>query len=1127
MDALINSFKSVKPDKDGKISDLNNNILIEALRWIDTVHDFYPVSSTARGEDIREILNKRYDPSDPVNGVKSFMSKISTIAPSSVEEDTEKYYNQKFNTIMVGKKTIDVKNIMESYGVVADAKTFLENNGISDFAEEADLQLSLTDRSGFKDIPKTNFLANVILTFFFGAANKDKNVYFLIDANSGRLDCMFQDIAQASILINVLTIGDSANTKTDDSTGEKESATCGLPDFQNKYKRKTYLQNPYTVPYNKIDQLNPVNSKYEIKSTEFTKDILELWYQSVPGLEFAKQNNASIRFCVKPKDSTDQPWFTEFSILSKGSPNSGASVGTLKKLILILDTNKSKEVKKQEIFKFYKTVNQLNLAKILFEMLDANIDEAVIISFLYDYKRAGDHEQVNSANYLYRHETMPENVILVTGDRLCSLYARLIKQPCIYAHKKYYDMYRYLRGITPEQEKTQAVFLLKNSIETIPTELNAINTTVIKDKLDKLENLITDEWTSDGEELEDKLYALVFKSLKVKIDRLKKQVEEFDTERDKTLESIKSIPILDESSTTDTITASSKALIDNYINFKNKYKEIFDFYSYIDEDVKPDKKKFISDALDYDNKIVKNIQKYFIDFEKGIMVFKTRDNTRIAAKRTFINSLGGEKYNTLIADFIEFINNCNLYIHSEKKDADKIMLESSKIKLEINEKIAEELNKPNIESHPYENYKPVVDKIKQFFEDELKKNVNIEASNIPMDVEEEEAIVPRSQTPRSRSTTPTPRSRTPTPRSRTPTPRSTTPTPRSTTPTPRSTTPTPRSTTPTPRSTTPTPMDIDMDGGASVEADKKFLIKINERIVKKQNEMFKFMKIHLYEWLHNAMDDPKELTILKDEYGLLNTTIKKINEIKKNIFDISELNDFRREESGFDKILNAKDAELKTILTYDDFENILNVRLKYEYFLYYGDVKYLGKENKRQNEILMNGYINPILDQYYGELIELHRSELINAYFEKINDEEPKDQHIKNIYNFIYSECLIYQSNIYKLIYYTESAEERKDKQEITNKKRERERESESERESEETGVPDVDTLLSVERINTAKKQKTYNKSFTTSGGNKKRTRKYKNRHNKKTRQRRKNTRKNRTLKKKRGKGKRTRRISI
>ena len=40
-------------------------------------------------------------------------------------------------------------------------------------------------------------------------------------------------------------------------------------------------------------------------------------------------------------------------------------------------------------------------------------------------------------------------------------------------------------------------------------------------------------------------------------------------------------------------------------------------------------------------------------------------------------------------------------------------------------------------------------------------------------------------------------------------------------------------------------------------------------------------------------------------------------------------------------------------------------------------------------------------------------------------------------------------------------------------------------------------------------------------------TRKYKNRHNKKTRQHRKKTRKNRTLKKKRGKGKRTRRISI
>ena len=48
---MIDNYKKDNPNK----SDI-----IPLLRWIDTIHDFYPINSTARGEDIRGILNVKF-----------------------------------------------------------------------------------------------------------------------------------------------------------------------------------------------------------------------------------------------------------------------------------------------------------------------------------------------------------------------------------------------------------------------------------------------------------------------------------------------------------------------------------------------------------------------------------------------------------------------------------------------------------------------------------------------------------------------------------------------------------------------------------------------------------------------------------------------------------------------------------------------------------------------------------------------------------------------------------------------------------------------------------------------------------------------------------------------------------
>jgi hypothetical protein len=236
-----------------------------------------------------------------------------------------------------------------------------------------------------------------------------------------------------------------------------------------------------------------------------------------------------------------------------------------------------------------------------------------IISFLYDYKRAGDHEQANSANYLYKKGL---NVILLTGDRLCSLYARLINQPCIYIHDGNYDMYRYLQEVSQEQKNEQAKKLLETRRAFILAEIGKVKPDIIK-RLTGLEEDIK-SITHLTDTFEDQLYAYIFASLLEKINKLKEKRKAYADAQTKILVDIaKLIPSEDAAN----VEATIKELNEKYDKFYKEQKELFDFSLYPDDDLKEKKKeKFNSTALDYDNKLVKNILNYFNQFTKKNIV---------------------------------------------------------------------------------------------------------------------------------------------------------------------------------------------------------------------------------------------------------------------------------------------------------------------------------------------------------------------------------------------------------------------------------------------------------------------------------------------------------------------------
>ena len=69
---IVKKFTAI-PSQPHELTSDQNETIIEALRWIDTIHDFFPVNlKNARGEDIRKILSRQFG-----NNISEFLFSIS------------------------------------------------------------------------------------------------------------------------------------------------------------------------------------------------------------------------------------------------------------------------------------------------------------------------------------------------------------------------------------------------------------------------------------------------------------------------------------------------------------------------------------------------------------------------------------------------------------------------------------------------------------------------------------------------------------------------------------------------------------------------------------------------------------------------------------------------------------------------------------------------------------------------------------------------------------------------------------------------------------------------------------------------------------------------------------------
>jgi len=1036
-DLMVQNFQQIPigtPTPDNKMK------IIKALRWFDTIHDFFPVNDkNPRGENIRDILSRRFKTGSGEDfSVAMASTKQMNITPSDVEKQTEKFYHQFFNTTNIGDHVIDVKTITDKYienGEIKSAE-ILQGVGVPPYTKEGDLQLTLSkDRGVFKKEPKaTNFLANVILTFFFGE-DINRDVYFLIDAQAGRMDCMFQDIDQINTLVNVLTIGDSAVTNPNDVTKTKkeDKQDCGVDDQVNKFKRKVYLADPYTIPYNSP---NGLEKKYKITSNEFTEGLFEMWYQDAD-LKFTKQNNASARLYVKKKGTEPQPvWFSEFTLLKK-SPNSGASVGTLKQLINAVDTINDRDATtrlkaKKDIFNFYKNVREFNLTPILHGMIDEGIPKDDIINFLYDYKRGGDHEQVNSANYLYNKGL---NVILLTGDRLCSLYARLIGQPCIYIHSGEYDMYRFLREVTVAQDIEQHMNLITSRIAFIRTEVEKINPAVVVPEIEKLETKMeeySDMYRAFG--LENQLYSFVFDCLLSKIKRMREKCLQYEDAKTRLLAYIETINVGQQAATEgETLAYLQKLIADlnaEYNTFYTFYKELYNFALYYT--VESPKNKFSSKALDYDDAIVGSILSYFTKYNEktiNLNLFTPggrNESKRLGEKREFIEGknegLGEKPYYLLRKSFIHYLKKCISYRdgYVDEAEIDKIDNQAPIVR-DIIKMIMEpngiRISDEALKMQTIEVYKPILNEIQTFILTEINK-LKDAGPSVAGPSAEPSAAGPSAEPSAGPSAGPSAMEMEERPLLE-----------------PSLVVPSlalPSVVGPSLVAPIVGPSAMELEGGGY--EDVVFFEKEQKIYKEEQMELLNLMKISLYEWYANIPQI--DLTGLAIKSKLIDIYTEKQKNIKFTmpietlytereadftILSPDTVEERKRRQRGEDIKIKNTIEEIQKISDVMEFTEVLKMRLIYEYYLFYGDTNYLTPDNPAQREtvadifLIETEYIQPLLEDYYLNIKLTHFQEMADTYLSTTDDSESvKRERINQLYKNIHD---LYPDNVYNFIY--------------------------------------------------------------------------------------------------------------
>ena len=518
------------------------------LEKIDTAHDYWRAE---RGDLIQDVLLRIYDPETYVQVQVGYNKSLSGQFEPELESffDVNYGYPSLCESQKYGKVYWTIYELMADYGVGgAGPQDFLKTIVPNPMIKAIQLQIPTGSekRTLFNDPAKSselNYVANCIIQFYALKPLTDQELSLVaIDANSGALPCIFQNFRQnINTSANALTICDSASGGVEESGSSK----CGKSNFTRKYQpllfpfNMEYVIAAETAGSPRLATLNEIKTQYKdstgigrayvMQSNFFTRLTHVLYYtekkdstgKSVP---FSVSNPCSIVFHVKviQADGKGNDYSAPFGYTSTGKVQSGTPVPVLRELIRTIEdlwvANKAPLI--TELTRIGNESDRFNIVPVILAMINDGVSRDTIIKVLLDYKRGGDHEQINAMKET-KNKTGCTLQFLATGDNLCKTKANQEGENSSYTHGDKLDLCRFPSDtLTPVQIAAQKIAIataettrLKLALTARIAQIQGITITTLELQTYKTE---LDTWMLQYDE--QPLTLLTLKGLQYKID---------------------------------------------------------------------------------------------------------------------------------------------------------------------------------------------------------------------------------------------------------------------------------------------------------------------------------------------------------------------------------------------------------------------------------------------------------------------------------------------------------------------------------------------------------------------------------------------------------------------------------
>ena len=530
------------------------------LEKIDTAHDYWRAE---RGDLIQDVLFRIYDPEKYVQVQGGYNKSLSGQFEPELESffDVNYGYPSLCESQKYGKVYWTIYELMADYGVGGTGpQDFLNTIVPNPMIKAIQLQIPTGSekRTLFNDPAKSselNYVANCIIQFYALKPLTDQELSLVaIDANSGALPCIFQNFRQnINTSANALTICDSASGGVEESGSSK----CGKSNFTRKYQPLLF---PFNMEYviaaedaaqkaattaaqvqahaSRLATLNEIKTQYKdsteigrayvMQSNFFTRLTHVLYYtekkdsmgKSVP---FSVSNPCSIVFHVKviQADGKGKDYSAPFGYTSTGKVQSGTPVPVLRELIRTIEdlwTNRARLI--TELTRIGNESDRFNIVPVILAMINDGVSRDTIIKVLLDYKRGGDHEQINAMKET-KNKTGCTLQFLATGDNLCKTKANQEGENSSYTHGDKLDLCRFPSDtLTPVQIAAQKIAIanaettrLKLALTARIAQIQGITITTLELQTYKTE---LDTWMLQYDE--QPLTLLTLKGLQYKID---------------------------------------------------------------------------------------------------------------------------------------------------------------------------------------------------------------------------------------------------------------------------------------------------------------------------------------------------------------------------------------------------------------------------------------------------------------------------------------------------------------------------------------------------------------------------------------------------------------------------------